>query len=106
MGVLMLAIVVWQNSLVFHSLDKLTSILIHAMPGLTLHLYRYILTIPRPPQAHSGLMRVLDLTLAFIWVFPGLSKYIRIALLSVFNICLFQYHKVVHPPWLGHKIRM
>ena len=40
MGVVMLAIVVWQNSLVFHSLDKLTSILIHSMPGLTLHLYR------------------------------------------------------------------
>ena len=41
----MLAIVVWQNSLVFHSLDKLTSILIHAMPGLTLHLYRYMDTV-------------------------------------------------------------
>jgi hypothetical protein len=82
MGVLMLAIVVWQNSLVFHSLDKLTSILIHAMPGLTLHLYRYkyILIIPPPPQAHPGLMRVLDPTSAFIWVYPGLSKYIRISL--------------------------
>jgi len=41
MGCLMLAIVVWQNSLVFHSLDKLTSICIHAFPPLTLHLYRW-----------------------------------------------------------------
>ena len=41
MGVLMMAIVVWQNSLVFHSLDKLTSIFIHVFPPLTLHLYRY-----------------------------------------------------------------
>jgi len=41
MGVLMLAIVVWQNSLVFHSLDKLTSIFIHVFPPLTLHLYRW-----------------------------------------------------------------
>ena len=40
MGVLMMAILVWQNSLVFHSLDKLTSIFIHVFPPLTLHLYR------------------------------------------------------------------
>ena len=40
MGVLMNAIVVWQNSLVFHSLDKLTSIYIHVLPPLTVHLYR------------------------------------------------------------------
>ena len=46
MGVLMMAILVWQNSLVFHSLDKLTSIFIHVFPPLTLHLYRsyYIYT--------------------------------------------------------------
>ena len=42
MGVLMMAILVWQNSLVFHSLDKLTSIFIHVFPPLTLHLYRYL----------------------------------------------------------------
>ena len=43
MGCLMIAIVAWQNSLVFHSLDKLTSIFIHAFPPLVLHLYRYVL---------------------------------------------------------------
>jgi hypothetical protein len=59
MGVLMLAIVVWQNSLVFHSLDKLTSILIHAMPGLTLHLYRY-LTITPPQEVHPGHIPALE----------------------------------------------
>lgn len=41
MGCLMLAIIVWQNSLVFHSLDKLTSFFIHAFPGLTIHLFRW-----------------------------------------------------------------
>ncbi|XP_023337252.1 uncharacterized membrane protein C776.05 [Eurytemora carolleeae] len=41
MGCLMLAILVWQNSLVFHSLDKLTSFFLHAFPPLTLHLYRW-----------------------------------------------------------------
>ena len=40
MGCLMIAIVAWQNSLVFHSLDKLTSIFIHGFAPLTLHLYR------------------------------------------------------------------
>jgi len=41
MGCLMLAIVVWQNSLVFHSLDKLTSFFLHAFPPLTMHLFRW-----------------------------------------------------------------
>jgi len=41
MGCLMMAIVIWQNSMVFHSLDKLTSFLLHAFPGLTIHLYRW-----------------------------------------------------------------
>ena len=40
MGCLMLAIVVWQNSLVFHSLDKLTSFFLHAFPPLTMHIFR------------------------------------------------------------------
>ena len=31
------AIVMWRNSLVFHSLDKVTSLFIHVMPPVTLH---------------------------------------------------------------------
>lgn len=31
------AIVMWRNSLVFHSLDKVTSLFIHLMPPVTLH---------------------------------------------------------------------
>jgi len=41
MGPLMFAIVVWKNSLVFHSLDKLTSFFLHAFPPLTVHLLRW-----------------------------------------------------------------
>jgi len=41
MGPLMCAIIVWKNSLVFHSLDKLTSFFIHAFPPLTMHLLRW-----------------------------------------------------------------
>ena len=41
MGTLMSAIVMWQNSLVFHSLDKLTSFFLHFFPPLHLHLFRW-----------------------------------------------------------------
>jgi len=41
MGPLIFAIIVWHNSLVFHSCDKLTSFFLHAFPPLTLHLYRW-----------------------------------------------------------------
>lgn len=61
MGCLMTAIVVWQNSLVFHSLDKLTSIFLHAFPPLTLHLYRWKLI---PSEAIK-----LDDTLSFTETF-------------------------------------
>ena len=40
MGPLMFAIIVWKNSLVFHSLDKLTSFFLHAFPPITIHLFR------------------------------------------------------------------
>ena len=40
MGPLMFAIIVWKNSLVFHSLDKLTSFFLHAFPPITIHLLR------------------------------------------------------------------
>ena len=49
MGCLMIAIVTWQNSLVFHSIDKLTSIFLHVFPPLTMHLYRLVKrpTVPK-----------------------------------------------------------
>jgi len=47
MGPLMFAIIVWKNSLVFHSLDKLTSFFLHCFPPLTVHLFRWGL-IPNP----------------------------------------------------------
>ena len=40
-GVLLGAIVAWRNSLVFHSLDKVTSIAIHLLPGLLTFLQRW-----------------------------------------------------------------
>ena len=58
----MLAIVVWQNSLVFHSLDKLTSIFLHAFPPLTLHLHRWGL-IPCPSIHPDDQMTLSDITI-------------------------------------------
>jgi len=52
MGPLMFAIIVWKNSLVFHSLDKLTSFFLHAFPPLTVHLFRWGL-IPNPAIQHD-----------------------------------------------------
>ena len=40
-GVLFGAILAWRNSLVFHSLDKVTSIAIHFLPGLLTYLERW-----------------------------------------------------------------
>ncbi|EOD38364.1 hypothetical protein EMIHUDRAFT_55825, partial [Emiliania huxleyi CCMP1516] len=40
-GPLALAIITWRNSLVFHSLDKITSVFIHALPALLLFCTRW-----------------------------------------------------------------
>merc|ERR1711915_566167 len=62
MGCLMLAIVVWQNSLVFHSLDKLTSFFLHAFPPLTMHLLRWGL-IPCSAIQFEDALSLSELTL-------------------------------------------
>ena len=41
LGPIFLAIIIWKNSLVFHSLDKLTSFWLHAFPPVMMHLYRW-----------------------------------------------------------------
>ncbi|KAK6437958.1 hypothetical protein LTR95_005848 [Oleoguttula sp. CCFEE 5521] len=45
------AIAMWRNSLVFHSLDKVTSLFIHIMPCATLHVLVHL--IPRSLQESS-----------------------------------------------------
>merc|ERR1719323_1154639 len=71
MGTLMSAIVMWQNSLVFHSLDKLTSFFLLFFPPLHLHLFRWGLipckAIEREDSLslHEGLL--LPMLLYAIW---------------------------------------
>jgi len=70
MGPLMFAIIVWKNSLVFHSLDKLTSFFLHAFPPLTVHLFRWGL-IPNPAinkEDHLAPLEVLLLPLGLYLV--------------------------------------
>ncbi|KJZ75661.1 hypothetical protein HIM_04818 [Hirsutella minnesotensis 3608] len=43
------AIIMWRNSLVFHSLDKVTSLFIHIMPCATLHCIVHLL----PPEVQK-----------------------------------------------------
>jgi len=59
MGPLMFAIIVWKNSLVFHSLDKLTSFFLHAFPPLTVHLFRWGL-IPNPAIQHDDHLSLVE----------------------------------------------
>ena len=40
-GILLVAIVLWKNSLVFNNIDKLVSLEIHIMPALATHLLRW-----------------------------------------------------------------
>ena len=66
MGPLMFAIIVWKNSLVFHSLDKLTSFFLHAFPPITIHLLRWGL-IPSPyyyPATSLSLTELISLPLS------------------------------------------
>ncbi len=41
MGPLCTAVLTWHNSLVFHSLEKLTSFFLHVFPPMLCHLYRW-----------------------------------------------------------------
>jgi hypothetical protein len=50
-GPLAIAILAWQNSIVFHSLDKMTSFYIHIMPALTCYLQRWdVIPGSLPPE--------------------------------------------------------
>jgi len=84
MGVLMLAIVIWQNSMVFHSLDKITSFLLHAFPGLTLHLYRWglITCSAITPEDSLSLSNLIILPLFIYGLWQGLYLLITEVLLA------------------------
>ena len=60
-GTLLGALLAWRNSLVFHSLDKVTSIAIHLMPGLLSYIKRWSDDAIMCPTNDAGEM------LGFFW---------------------------------------
>jgi len=57
-GPLALAIVLWRNSLVFHSLDKVTSLFIHMYPPLTLFTIRWLLPIDLQREHYPAIVNI------------------------------------------------
>lgn len=70
-GPIAIAILAWQNSMVFHSLDKMTSFYIHIMPPLTCYMQRWAI-LPGGPSPDSmtfgfGDMLITPLILYGTW---------------------------------------
>jgi len=86
MGCLMMAIIIWNNSLVFHSLDKLTSFFLHAFPPLHIHLHRWGLipcdAIKLDDYLSLEELFILPLVLFAIW---------QVGYLILTEIILFNY---------------
>ncbi len=78
MGPLCVAIPMWRNSLVFHSLDKITSIFMHGLPAIVFHLYRFnkIPTRRLSMERNLELLSVLPYALLFYAVWQGLYFFV------------------------------
>ena len=70
-GPIAVAILAWQNSIVFHSLDKMTSFFIHIMPPLTCYLQRWDVIPGSTPEEGLSLSLmsaiVLPMFLYSVW---------------------------------------
>ncbi|KAI9714097.1 MAG: hypothetical protein M1828_001218 [Chrysothrix sp. TS-e1954] len=53
-----IAIAMWRNSLVFHSLDKVTSLFIHIMPCVTLHCMVHLVPIEDQQQSFPAVYAI------------------------------------------------
>jgi hypothetical protein len=53
-----IAIIMWRNSLVFHSLEKVTSLFIHIMPCATLHCMVHLLTPEEQKRMHPAIWTI------------------------------------------------
>ena len=87
LGPIFLAIIIWKNSLVFHSLDKLTSFFLHAFPPIMMHLHRWNFISHDLPITEDDSLPlygnfVLPLLLYGVW---------QISYLLVTNLILYPY---------------
>ncbi|EWM23149.1 Protein of unknown function DUF2838 [Nannochloropsis gaditana] len=84
-GPLAFAVPVWRNSLVFHDLEKITSLYIHVYPGLLLYALRWY---PSSPSAAAtldacGSMDVKDLLpAAVVYLAWQIMYYVKIEILD------------------------
>ncbi|WVO14095.1 hypothetical protein L204_101723 [Cryptococcus depauperatus] len=69
LGPLASAIITWRNSLVFHSMDKVTSLFIHIYPPIVLTVIRHI--YPNAEERYPGLKHVGDYSWWSMILFAG-----------------------------------
>lgn len=68
-GSLAWAIIAWRNSLVFHSMDKVTSLFIHIMPPVLLHTLVHLVPLEWQQEHFPAIGKVpkLDITTTIGW---------------------------------------
>ena len=96
------AIIAWRNSMVFHSLDKVTSLFIHMAPGITLYALRWLCpnaddsddsTLLNITHGTNVLGGANDMTFLETLIY-GLMFYTIWQTLYAVGIMIFQQHKI------------
>jgi len=85
LGPICLAIPFWHNSLVFHSLDKVTSFFLHAFPPVVMHLHRWKFidnNLPLDDDAYLSLYGNFYLPIVFYMIWQISYLFITEVLLS------------------------
>ncbi|CAF0741531.1 unnamed protein product [Didymodactylos carnosus] len=75
-GPLALAIILWRNSLVFHSMDKVTSCFIHMYPPLTLYTIRWLLPYDYQLTHYPAIAKLGDRLNVFSSLFYVIVAYV------------------------------
>ncbi|KAF9583436.1 hypothetical protein BGW38_009461 [Lunasporangiospora selenospora] len=74
LGPLAFAIIAWRNSLVLHSLDKVTSVYIHMSPPITLYVVRWL--YPDPDHIRFPAMKDMDVLPTAASLFYAIALYL------------------------------
>ena len=86
------AIIVYGNSLVFHDIDKVTNLFLHAFPGILIHMYRWNYIKNELPIKAGDKEDTLSLTTGLAWplVLYGIWQ---ISYILITNVFLYYYLK-------------
>ena len=91
-GPTFLAIIVYRNSLVFHDIDKITNLFLHAFPGILIHMYRWNYIKNELPIKAGDKEDTLSLTTGFAWPL-ALYGIWQISYILITNVFLYYYLK-------------